>query len=48
MKDKTTGEVLGGAQWNVHEENPYAKEAEKLTPYWYPDGTLIYSFVYMQ
>jgi hypothetical protein len=34
-----TGEVLGAAQWNVYEENPYAKEVAMLTPYWQPEGT---------
>lgn len=38
VRDEVTGEVLGAAQWNIHEENPYAKEVEILTPYWQPEG----------
>jgi hypothetical protein len=39
VKDEKTGDVVGGAQWNIYEQNPYAKETTMLTPYWQPEGT---------
>ncbi|MCJ1347266.1 hypothetical protein MMC31_005488, partial [Peltigera leucophlebia] len=37
--DNETGKAIGGAQWNIHETNPYAKPPEKpLSAYWWPGG----------
>ncbi len=38
MTDEETGDVIGGAQWNIYKENPHASEAAMLTPYWLPEG----------
>jgi hypothetical protein len=38
VEDEETGSVIAGAQWNIYEESPYAKESEMLTPYWEPEG----------
>ncbi|KAE9364503.1 hypothetical protein N431DRAFT_421531 [Stipitochalara longipes BDJ] len=38
VTDVETGDVIGGAQWNIYEENPYAEETAMLTPYWLPEG----------
>jgi hypothetical protein len=40
VTDVETGCVIGGAQWNIYKENPYAKETAMLTPYWLPEGIL--------
>jgi hypothetical protein len=40
VTDEETGSVIGGAQWNIYKENPYAKETAMLTPYWIPEGIL--------
>lgn len=44
VEDDQTGEVVGGAQWYVHEKNPFEEEEEegprpkKLEAYWWPEG----------
>ncbi|KUJ24598.1 uncharacterized protein LY89DRAFT_776679 [Mollisia scopiformis] len=38
VTDEETGEVIAGTQWNIFEQNPYAKEAEPMAPYWLPEG----------
>ena len=40
VTDEETGDVIGGAQWNIYEENPYATETAMLTPYWIPEGAM--------
>jgi hypothetical protein len=40
VTDVETGCVIGGAQWNIYKENPYAKEESMLTPYWLSEGIL--------
>lgn len=36
--DTDTGMVIGGAEWNVHESDPYAKPPEHpLTAYWWEE-----------
>ena len=40
VTDAETGCVIGGAQWNIYKDNPYAKEESMLTPYWLPEGIL--------
>ncbi|PQE06803.1 hypothetical protein CJF30_00008681 [Rutstroemia sp. NJR-2017a BBW] len=36
----TSGKVLGGMQWNIHEKNPYEQGAPKLPAYWWPEGDM--------
>lgn len=37
--DTDTGKVIGGAEWNVHESDPYAKPPEQpFTAYWWEEG----------
>ena len=38
IEDDQTGEVVGGAQWHVHEKNPFEEEGEKMDAYWWPEG----------
>jgi hypothetical protein len=40
VTEAETGTVIGGAQWNIYEENPYAKETSMLTPYWLSEGII--------
>jgi hypothetical protein len=40
VTDTETGDVIGGAQWNIYKENPYATERPMLTLYWLPEGRL--------
>lgn len=34
VEDDQTGEVVGGAQWHVHEKNPFEGPQPKLEAYW--------------
>ncbi|KAL8708173.1 MAG: hypothetical protein Q9220_006934 [cf. Caloplaca sp. 1 TL-2023] len=36
--DIETDQVIGGAQWNVYQDNPYVDGMEPLEPYWWPEG----------
>ncbi|MCJ1261563.1 hypothetical protein MMC22_001428 [Lobaria immixta] len=37
--DSDTGKVIGGAEWKVHESDPYAKPPEQpFTAYWWEEG----------
>lgn len=37
--DSETGKAIGGAQWNIHETNPFANAPEKpMSAYWWPEG----------
>lgn len=36
--DEESGQVLGGAQWNIHRTNPYEVPQPMRTAYWLPDG----------
>jgi hypothetical protein len=38
VTDEETGDVIGGAQWNIYKEDPSAEEKPMLTPYWLPEG----------
>ncbi|KAI0177076.1 hypothetical protein BJ166DRAFT_572942 [Pestalotiopsis sp. NC0098] len=38
--DGESGQVLGGAQWNIHRTNPYEVSQPMRTAYWLPDGPL--------
>ncbi|KAF3004668.1 hypothetical protein E8E14_001849 [Neopestalotiopsis sp. 37M] len=38
--DEDSGKVVGGAQWNVHQSNPYAVAQPMRTAYWLPDGPM--------
>lgn len=38
VEDDQTGEVFGGAQWHVHEKNPFDGPQPKLEAYWWPEG----------
>ena len=29
---------MGGAQWHVHEKNPYEGAQRELEAYWWPEG----------
>lgn len=37
--DTDTGKAIGGAEWNVHESDPFAKKPEQpFTAYWWEEG----------
>lgn len=38
VEDDETGEVIGGAQWHIHEKNPFEGPQPKLEAYWWPEG----------
>ena len=38
VEDEQSGEVVGGAQWHVHEKNPFEGPQKKLEAYWWPEG----------
>ena len=38
VEDEQSGEVVGGAQWHVHEKNPFEGPQTKLEAYWWPEG----------
>ncbi len=38
VEDSETSQVIGGAQWHVHETNPWAERRPKLEAYWWPEG----------
>lgn len=38
VQNDETGEVVGGAQWHVHETNPFEEAQPKLEAYWWPEG----------
>ena len=33
-----TGEVVGGAEWVVYQENPFAEPGSAMIAYWWPQG----------
>ncbi|KAK6208253.1 hypothetical protein LQW54_007035 [Pestalotiopsis sp. IQ-011] len=39
--DEESGQVLGGAQWNIHRSNPYEVAQPMRTAYWLPDDRLL-------
>ena len=34
VEDDESGEIIGGAQWHVHETNPWVEPQPKLDAYW--------------
>lgn len=40
VTDEETGKVIGGAEWNFYETNPYVAEQPTLTASWLPEGEL--------
>lgn len=36
--DKDSGQVVGGAQWNIHHSNPYPNGVEDTDAFWWPEG----------
>ena len=38
VEDSENGDVIGGAQWHVHEKNPWESPQPKLEAYWWPEG----------
>ena len=38
VEDDESGEIVGGAQWHVHETNPFEGPQPKLEAYWWPEG----------
>ncbi|MCJ1374398.1 hypothetical protein MMC20_005630 [Loxospora ochrophaea] len=39
VTDTKTGEVIGGTQWNIYKENPFASAPPSLRAYWIEEGT---------
>ncbi|PQE29146.1 hypothetical protein CJF30_00004173 [Rutstroemia sp. NJR-2017a BBW] len=40
VEDKDTGKVIGGAEWMVHETNPFETPQPALPAYWWPEGPM--------
>jgi hypothetical protein len=40
VREAQTGGVVGGCQWRIYDENPFAKGAPKITAVWWPEGTV--------
>ena len=38
VSDDETREVVGGAQWHVHEKNPFENPQPRVEAYWWPEG----------
>lgn len=38
VTDTETGQVIGGAQWNIFEKNPYLESKPPMAAYWIQEG----------
>ena len=38
VRESTTGQVLGGTQWQIYTRNPYLKGTPELVAEWWPEG----------
>lgn len=38
VQDPSTGEVVGGTEWQLHETNPYPSGPPKIEATWWPEG----------
>ena len=38
VKDTESGEIIVGAQWNIHEKDPFEKPLPRLDAYWIDEG----------
>lgn len=43
--DEESSQVLGGAQWNIHQTNPYEVPQPMRTAYWLPDGKFLRNMI---
>ena len=44
VTDTTTGQVVGGTQWNIYESNPYTKPLPPFLATWWEEGTVMRKF----